>query len=240
MLSKLKRNIKVVSIIAIAMLIMFCSSLGSVEDNGSNNSNTVANESEQSGTGLNDEKKLSDANNPNQLAVTSTSGRPQKTNTPEPTNTDEPTSTPTKTESPTNTPNPTNTNTSVPPTDPPPTNTAIVIAPVPSTGSVEITYIYYDGVVKTVESDEYAVITNTGSTDVNLNGWRLNADDNGQDFWFPNFTLKAGASCRIYTDEIHSETCGFSFGIDSAIWANGGECGYLFDAEGKRVSTRCY
>ena len=36
-----------------------------------------------------------------------------------------------------------------------------------------------------MESDEYAVIANVGGSPVNLGGWRLNADDTGQDFWFP-------------------------------------------------------
>jgi hypothetical protein len=117
----------------------------------------------------------------------------------------------------------------LPPTEPP-------AAP----GNVVITSIFFDGNVPDSESDEYAEITNQGGTAVNLAGWRLNADDSGQDFWFPAFELQPGQSCRIYTNEIHPETCGFSFGRGSAIWANTGECGHLYDATGVEVSTRCY
>lgn len=105
---------------------------------------------------------------------------------------------------------------------------------------VNITYIFYDGVVPSVESDEYAEITNQGSVDVNLSGWRLNAGDPGQDFYFPSYTLVIGESCRVYTNEDHPEYCGFNFERGSAIWSNSGDCGYLYDDVGSLVSTYCY
>jgi len=136
---------------------------------------------------------------------------------------------PTPTELPTQPPEPT-----VPPqptaTQPPP----------PGTGDVVISYIFYDGVVKRVESDEYAQITNNGSAPVNLKGWHLNAGDPGQDFWFPDFVIEPGQSCRVYTNEYHPDSCGFSFGSGRAIWNNKGDCGYLYDASGALVSRYCY
>lgn len=75
---------------------------------------------------------------------------------------------------------------------------------------------------------------------MDLAGWRLNADDAGQDFWFPSFALQSGQSCRVYTNEGHPESCGFSFGNGQALWANDGECGHLFDPSGAEVSTYCY
>ena len=123
---------------------------------------------------------------------------------------------------------------------------AVIPTPIPtSDGSgggavVIIDYIFYDGVVKQVESDEYAVIKNTGSSPVNLSGWRLNAGAPGQDFYFPSHTLNPGESCRVYTNESHPETCGFSFGEESAIWANSGDCGHLYDNTGVEVDEYCY
>lgn len=133
--------------------------------------------------------------------------------------------------------------TPVPPTPAPGSPTAVPPTPVPtgsSSGDVRITFIYYDGQVPQVESDEYAAITNMGGHPVNLAGWRLNADDAGQDFYFPDFVLQPGQECRVYTNEYHPEWCGFSFGSGSALWANSGECGHLFDASGVEVSTYCY
>jgi competence protein ComEC len=112
--------------------------------------------------------------------------------------------------------------------------------PTPELSSVEITGIFYDGVVPYVESDEYAAIKNTGSSPVSLSGWRLNAGDPGQDFWFPDLVMQPGQECRVYTNEAHPEWCGFSFGSASALWSNSGDCGYLYDGADDLVSTYCY
>jgi len=161
-----------------------------------------------------------------QVQPTNTSA-PQPTNTPgtQPTNTLLPQST--------DTPVPQATNT----LPPPPTDTP---EPQAAPGNVIITFIFFDGNVPQVESDEYVEIQNQGGSAVNLAGWRLNADDDGQDFWFPAFDLLPGQSCRIYTNEVHPETCGFSFGNGQALWANGGECGHLYDGSGVEVSNKCY
>jgi len=162
---------------------------------------------------------------------------PTATDTPMPTETFTPVPTDTPIPSPTPLPpTPTPVPTQPPPTQPPPTQPP---APAP-TGNVVISFIFFDGVVPRVESDEYAEITNRGPNPVNLAGWRLNAGDPGQDFVFPDFVIQPGQSCRVYTNEYHPETCGFSFGIGRAIWNNKGDCGYLYDASGALVSRYCY
>lgn len=124
------------------------------------------------------------------------------------------------------------------PAQPAPTATP---APASGTAHVIIQSVFYDGEVYRVESDEYAVIANTGNATINIGGWRLNAGDPGQDFTFPSFNLAAGQVCRVYTDESHPESCGFNFGIGRAIWNNkDGDCGYLYDASGKEISNLCY
>ena len=113
----------------------------------------------------------------------------------------------------------------------------------PSLGAgdgVIIQDINYDGEVPMVESDEFAEITNLGNEPVNLAGWRLNAGSPGQDFIFPDYALNPGETCRVYTNENHPETCGFSFKSDQAIWNNKGDCGYLFNAMGEQVFMLCY
>ena len=109
-----------------------------------------------------------------------------------------------------------------------------------SPGDVQITYIYYDGQEPTSDGDEYAQTQNIGGQPVNLQGWRLNAGDDGQDFYFPGFTMAPGQVCRVYTNRIVPEYCSFSFGRGSAVWANDGDCGYLFDNTGTQVSSYCY
>lgn len=130
----------------------------------------------------------------------------------------------------------------------PPTATPVpaqpVVPPQPAAPSGEakvvIGYIFYDGLVSRVESDEYAEIANVGTAAINLGGWRLNAGDNGQDFRFPSVELAPGQSIRVYTNQIHPESGGFSFGKGSAIWNNRGDCGLLFDGGGQVVAERCY
>lgn len=106
--------------------------------------------------------------------------------------------------------------------------------------AVVIQEIFYDGQVPQVESDEYALIANLGATPVNLQGWRLNAGNPGQDFTLPSFELQAASTCRVYTNELHPDTCGFSCESGSAIWNNAGDCGYLYNATGTEVSLFCY
>ncbi|MFN8422481.1 MAG: thermonuclease family protein [Anaerolineae bacterium] len=124
-----------------------------------------------------------------------------------------------------------------PPRSPPP---AEPIGAAGGVGEVIISEIYYDGKNGRAERDEQAVIANKGSSAVNLQGWHLNADDQGQDFYFPSFDLQPGQTCRVYTNERHANDCGGTFGSRQAVWANKGECGHLFDAGGNEVSTYCY
>ena len=112
--------------------------------------------------------------------------------------------------------------------------------PPPPSGNVQIIDIYYDGAEPTHEGDECAVIQNVGDSPVDIGGWRLNAGDVGQDFYFPAFTMQPNQVCRVYTDEYHPEWCGFNFGSDSALWANAGDCGYLYNSSGVLVSRYCY
>jgi len=136
------------------------------------------------------------------------------------------------TASPTDTPAPQPT---VVPTQSPPTE-----PPAATPGMVVIVYIFYDGIVPRVESDEYCEIKNEGGLPVNLAGWRLNAGDPGQDFYFPDFTMRPGQTCRVYTNEHHPESCGFLYGSGKALWNNDGGCGWLYDAAGIMVSEKCY
>ncbi len=113
-------------------------------------------------------------------------------------------------------------------------------APASAKSRVIIAAIFFDGRKGRDEPDEYAVIRNVGSIPVNLQGWRLNAGAKGQDFIFPNFILQPGQECRVYTNEIHPEYCGFSFGSEKALWKNSGDCGYLYDEKGQLISKYCY
>jgi hypothetical protein len=108
--------------------------------------------------------------------------------------------------------------------------------------NVQITKIFYDGLVYRVESDEYVEITNLGSEPQDLAGWVLKDISEGYpSFTFPHYVLAPGAAIRVYTNEIHPEWGGFSFGYGKAIWHNTDpDTAALYDAQGQEVSRKSY
>lgn len=106
---------------------------------------------------------------------------------------------------------------------------------------VVITHVENHGTVKRVQSDEYVEITNRGSWAADISGWVLDADDAGQRFTFPAGTvLEAGHSVRVYTNEVHPETGGFSYAIKTAIWNDKGDTARLADVDGNVVAELGY
>lgn len=109
------------------------------------------------------------------------------------------------------------------------------------TPDVVISHVQNKGVVKRTQSDEYVEITNRGSWPADISGWRMDADDAGQVFTFPAGTmLAAGQSVRVYTNEVHPETGGFSYGIGRAIWNDRGDTAKLLDPAGNVMSKLGY
>ena len=108
--------------------------------------------------------------------------------------------------------------------------------------NVQITHIFYDGLVYRVESDEYVEITNLGSEPQDLAGWVLKDISEGYpSFTFPSYVLAPEQSIRVYTNEIHPEYGGFSFGYGKAIWNNSDpDTAVLYNAQGQEVSRKSY
>ena len=111
-----------------------------------------------------------------------------------------------------------------------------------SGSNVQITYIFYDGLVYRTESDEYVEITNLGSEPQDLAGWVLKDISEGYpSITFPSYVLAPGQSIRVYTNEIHPEYGGFSFGFGKAVWNNSDpDTAALYNAHGQEVSRRSY
>ena len=115
----------------------------------------------------------------------------------------------------------------------------------PSTTSganVVIRCVFFDGVVSRQEPDEYVEIANDGDAPQDLRGWRLtDVSDDGPSFTFPAWSLGPGEAVRVYTNEVHREWGGFSFGRGSAIWSNSSpDTAGLYDPSGDLVSTATY
>ena len=155
-----------------------------------------------------------------------------------------PTATPTPTPIPTPipTPVPTATPTPTPVPTPTPIPTPTIVATPAGTPNLSIECIFFDGVVSGTESDEYVQIVNGGETSVELSNWSLkDVADGSPTFTFPAYTIASNETVRVYTNEVHSESGGFSFGRGSAIWANSvPDTAALFDAQGQEVSRKSY
>jgi hypothetical protein len=107
---------------------------------------------------------------------------------------------------------------------------------------IEITDVFYDGIVPRAESDEYVEITNLGDESQDLAGWLLiDFSDGHPSFIFLSYSIAPAESIRVYTNESHPEWGGFSFEYGSAIWNNTDpDIAALYNAEGQKVSTRSY
>lgn len=118
-------------------------------------------------------------------------------------------------------------------------------APTPTpigASNVQITHIFYDGLVPLVESDEYVEITNSGDAPQDLTGWVLKDIAEGYpSFTFPPYILEPGATVRVYTNEVHQEYGGFSFNYGKAIWNNKvPDTAALYNVQGKEISRQSY
>jgi len=107
---------------------------------------------------------------------------------------------------------------------------------------VQITHIFYDGLVFRSESDEYVEITNRGDQPQDLTGCVLKDTSEGYpSFTFPSYILAPGKSIRVYTNEYHPEWGGFSFEYSRAIWNNNEpDIAVLYNNQEEEVSRKSY
>ena len=184
------------------------------------------------------------------LIVTNGTFAPESTAEPDATTTatttaPEETVTPVAVATPTLKPTPTSTPSSVlitlPTKTPTPVPTATVGPPLVGAGII-IECIFYDGQVASTEADEYVQIFNQGSGTVNLFGWRLtDVSDSAPEFKFPGYELLPQRSVRVYTNEEHPESGGFSFKRGSSVWNNDNpDTAGLYDPQGSLVFLKSY
>lgn len=105
---------------------------------------------------------------------------------------------------------------------------------------ISITRINFDGEEKGSEGDEFIEITNTGSHWLDISGWKVESQKQ-QSFQFPaNSSVAPYQAIRVYTNQVHPETGGYSFASKTAIWNNKGDVGVLLDHRGTKVSELSY
>ena len=164
------------------------------------------------------------------------------TSVPTPTVTPFPTETPLPTGMPTPTTTPLPTPTARPTPTPRPTATPTA-TPYPVNSGVFIECIFFGGRVGNRGADEYVQIRNGGADAVDLKDWVLKDISDGRpEFAFGDrYLLEPGNMVRVYTNEVHPESGGFSFGYGNAIWNNEDpDTAGLFDPSGRLVSEESY
>jgi len=119
---------------------------------------------------------------------------------------------------------------------------------------VEINSIRYRGTIyppdpktcctpERIEPDEYVVIKNLSTCYQDMTGWTLtNISKPSPTFKFPSLYLPPGEIIRVYTDEYHEESGGFTFYYGFGdIWSNDhSDIAVLYDALGNEVSRKTY
>lgn len=124
------------------------------------------------------------------------------------------------------------------------TTTAAPAVQATSSPGVFIADINYDGKVPKTESDEYVVVTNGSKNPVDVSGYYIyvaTSGTQGATFTFPKDSIiKPNSSVRIYTNEIHKETGGYSFGSGKAVWNNKAGLAVFKDANGTKLGEFKY
>jgi hypothetical protein len=106
---------------------------------------------------------------------------------------------------------------------------------------ITIVDIFFQGKVKREQSDEYIEIGNSSASPADLSGWQIMPFNGWKVFTFPaGAILEPGRSCRVYTNEIHPESGGFSFASSTAVWRDLGSIGILRNAAGQEVCRFAY
>lgn len=100
---------------------------------------------------------------------------------------------------------------------------------------IVIHFVFYDGEVPRVESDEYVEIKNNGTEAVNLQGYKISGSKGDESYVFPDLELGAGETVKVYTNQGD-----YSFENTKAIWSNSGETVYLYDPDDNLVDNYSY
>jgi hypothetical protein len=87
-------------------------------------------------------------------------------------------------------------------------------------------------------NQEYVKITNKGAASVNLKGWKIKDKGAKHTYTFSSYTLKSKASVTLKSGSGKNSGSTLYWNKYSFIWNNEGDTAYLYNAQGKLVSSK--
>ncbi len=105
-------------------------------------------------------------------------------------------------------------------------------------GKVVITTIFSKGTGQ-AQPDEFVEFRNQDDVPIQLADWTL-ADEANHVVSLPPFVISPYQVCRVYTNQDHADSCGFSYHSEVGIWNNDHDRAYLRDASGELISEYGY
>ena len=88
-------------------------------------------------------------------------------------------------------------------------------------------------------NQEYVKITNKGKTAVSMKGWKITDRGTKHTYKFSSsYTLKSKATVTLYTGKGKNTATNLYWGRVAHVWNNEGDTAYLYNAQGKLVSSK--
>jgi predicted extracellular nuclease len=107
-----------------------------------------------------------------------------------------------------------------------------------SSNSVYISALYVGAPYQTA-NQEYVKITNKGTTSVSMKGWKVTDKGAKHTYKFPSsYSLKAKTTVTLYTGKGTNTATKLYWGRVAHVWNNEGDTAYLYNAQGKLVSSK--
>jgi hypothetical protein len=95
------------------------------------------------------------------------------------------------------------------------------------------------GAPKETANQEYVKITNKGTKAVSMKGWKITDKGAKHTYKFSSsYTLKAKSTVTLYTGKGKNTATNLYWGRVAHVWNNEGDTAYLYNAQGKLVSSK--
>lgn len=97
----------------------------------------------------------------------------------------------------------------------------------------------YVGAPHQTPNQEYVKITNKGTTAVSMRGWKITDKGAKHTYYFPSsYTLKAKSTVTLRSGKGTNTASTLYWQKNIFIWNNEGDTAYLYNAQGKLVSSK--